>query len=337
MTSLITPTRPDVDAEFARIVDELTRRGFLAGGLGGAALLGLAACGSSGSSADHSSAAPTTRTVQGAYGRVEVPTNPKRVVALSKAAIGTLLDVGLTPVGVDEGEADVALPQYVATIKPIPTVGTYGEFSVEKIAALKPDLLISYDTYIDAKLYDQVKTLVPTFALKTNQGNIPWQDATAGFANAVNRNSQLATVKEKFDNRLAQIKATYHDQLAGNRWEVVQRADTGTFYRYLPSADPLQILARLGATLGNADAKGPNYYGTPISFENIPSQLGTASVILGVQLGIESLTANSLWKKLPAVVAGHTYLSNDLFLSSYSGGIALLDFIADTCKKLAAT
>lgn len=320
-----------IDEEFRRIVDELTRRGFLAGGVGAAALLGLAACSADGTDP---SATPATRKVRGAYGEVELPANPKRVVALSKAAVNTVLDLGLTLVGTDEGEANVALPKYRKAVTAATVVGGYGDFSVEKIAALKPDLLLSYDTYIDKKFYDQVKTLVPTFALKTAEGNIAWEDSTAGFANAVNRHAQLASWKRRYASRLAEVAKDYRSQLVGNRWEMVQSADTGTFYRYLPSADALAVLARLGATLGNAGATNPNYYGDPISYEEIPAQLGKASVIIGIENGSEPVTSNPLWKALPAVVAGHVYLSNDLFPGGYSGGIALLDFIADVCAKL---
>jgi iron complex transport system substrate-binding protein len=324
------------DAEFYRIVDTLTRRTLIGGGLG-AATLGLTACGSNGSSSPSPSASITTRKVRGAYGDVDLPAHPQRVVALSKAAVTTVLDLGITPVGVDEGEAAVALPQYRTRIKPLPTVGTYGQFDIEKIAALKPDLLISYDTYIDHKLYAQVKDLVPTFALKTDEGNIAWQAATTGFANAVNRNSQLAAWKKKYTDQLARTQATYRTQLASNRWEVIQKADAGNFYRYLPSADALTVLTQLGATLGNATAKGPNYYGNPISNEDMVSQLGKATVILGVELGNDSVTSSPLRKKLPATTAGHTYFSNELFISGYSGAIALLDFITDLCAKLKET
>ena len=53
---------PGLHAEWAAIVDELTRRGLLAGGLGTAALLGLAACGSGGHPTAASSAGPWTYT-----------------------------------------------------------------------------------------------------------------------------------------------------------------------------------------------------------------------------------------------------------------------------------
>ncbi len=143
--------------------------------------------------------------------------------------------------------------------------------------------------------------------------------------------------KQKYNDHLAKITTTYRDQLAGNRSELVQGGDGGTRSRYLPSADALGILSRLGGTLGNGAATGPDYWGPDLAFENITSQLDKATVIFGIENGIEPLTSNPLWKRLPAVIAGHVYLGNDLFPGGYSGGIALLDFLAGVCAKLNET
>ncbi len=87
---------PDTDAEFARIVDELTRRGFLAGGLGTAAVLGLAGCGNGTAPV----AAPTTRVVKTTKGPVTVPADPQRVVCLDSYSSQIMLTLGITPAGV---------------------------------------------------------------------------------------------------------------------------------------------------------------------------------------------------------------------------------------------
>ncbi|WP_328914904.1 MULTISPECIES: ABC transporter substrate-binding protein [unclassified Streptomyces] len=326
------------DAEFAEIVAALTRRGFLGGVAGAGALLGLAACGNDAhdnGSAPAASSAP--RSLTGAYGTVRAPGKPRRVVALSKAALSTLLDVGLTPVGTDNGEAEVALTQYRTVVKGLPTVGEYGAFDVEKIAALRPDLVIAFDTYVDAALYRKLSAIAPTYALRTAQGVIPWQQATAAFADAVDRNDRLNSLKSTYDARLAAVRAQYAAELTGHRWEVVQAAAAGTFYRYLPSSDPSAILGELGAKLGNAGAKGANYWGHDLSYETIDQQLGAADVILSVAVGSEPLLAQPLWKKLPAARAGHVYTTDLLFPSSYSGALGLLDFIADACQKIRAS
>jgi len=335
MTSTSLADATSTDAAFAEIVDELTRRGLLAGGIGTLGVLSLTACGgSSEKTAGPTSSASARRTVESAYGRVEVPAEPKRVVALSKAAIATLLDVGLTPIGTDDDEAPVALPQYQKTIAALPTVGSYGKFNVEKIAALRPDLVISYDTYLDADLYAQVSTVAPTVAVKTDKGNISWQDATATFAAAVNRSTQLDVLATTYAARIASVAKRYADQLAGNRWEVVQNAGTSNFFRYLPSSDPSGILARLGARLGNAAATGPNYWGKEHSYETLDGQLGHAEVILYVKVNSNELVSQQLWRDLPAVGDGHAYGTDLLFPASYSGAIALVDLIAGVCRDL---
>lgn len=333
--TVLAPLAPtDLDAQFAQIVDDLTRRGFLAGGLSAAAVLGLAACGSddSGRSAP---ASPTTRTVSSAYGDVEVPADPKRVIALSKAAVNTLLDVGMTAIGTDEGEADVALARYQKAVAAMTPVGTYGEFSVEKIAALKPDLIISYDTYLDAKLYPQVAAVAPTVAIATDDGNIAWQTASRKFAEAVNRSAQLTALGQKLQQKIAETAQTYGDILKANRWEVVQNDSAdGAFFRYLPTSDPSGILTQLGATLGDADEKGPNYWGKPHSYETIDDLLGKADAILYVKVGSSELLGQAPWKRLPAVSAGHAFGTDLLFPACYNGALELVDFVANACQTL---
>ena len=67
------------------------RRTVLTGGAAG--LLGLTACGGSGTS---------TRTVDTAHGPVKVPVSPKRVVTASAGVASYMWDVGVDPVGVYE-------------------------------------------------------------------------------------------------------------------------------------------------------------------------------------------------------------------------------------------
>lgn len=136
------PTAPiDLDTEFARIVDELTRRGFLAGGLGTAALATLAACGSSGG-ADTSSAAPSGWTFTDDRGRrIELDHAPQRIVAFIDCA------AALNAYGID------CVGYFGATTADDPRNGGFditkatsvgdNEINTEKLATLRPDLIIS--------------------------------------------------------------------------------------------------------------------------------------------------------------------------------------------------
>ena len=99
----------------------LTRRGFLTGAAGATALVGLAGCGGPGSSGSHSST-PTAsqRMVKSVYGDVEVPAEPKRIVALYFPEAMALADLGITPIAV--GGYFPPLPAYTKLLQGLPAV-----------------------------------------------------------------------------------------------------------------------------------------------------------------------------------------------------------------------
>ncbi len=332
-TLLATPA--EVHAEFARIVDELTRRGFLAGGLGSTALLGLTACGSSGS--DHtpdSSTTPATRRLSGAYGDVVVPANPTRIVALPSAPLSTLLDIGVVAVGTDDDEADVMVPANKAKAAAIPSIGTYGSLNVEKIAALKPDLVIATTGWVDKSLYTKISAIAPTYVI--DDSTQTWEQVAEQTAAAVGATAELAALKKTYAATLASVKSAHAAALSGNRWEVIQDADAGTFYRWMSNSDPSRILTALGATLGNTKPVGPktSTIGAEISYENAEAELKDAQVILCPALSIKTLEGQPTITGLPAVKAGHLYASDWLFVFGYSAATALVNQIADICTHL---
>lgn len=115
----------------------LDRRGFLAGGAAAAAI-GVAGCGSSGST----DPAAATRVVSTAKGRVRVPANPKRVVAINPIPMSTLYDLGINVVGIYDEGAEYVSPRYRARYQKAASVGDAGEVNAAKVAALNPDLVV---------------------------------------------------------------------------------------------------------------------------------------------------------------------------------------------------
>ena len=108
------PGTLDIDEEFARIVNALTRRGLLAGGLGTAALLGLSACGLDQPHDTSDVSTPATRKVDSVNGPISVPAHPKRVVTLDGFSMAAMFDLGLTPAGVYSAGEQYVEPQFLA-------------------------------------------------------------------------------------------------------------------------------------------------------------------------------------------------------------------------------
>lgn len=328
----VTAVDADLDRAFGRIVDELTRRGLLAGGLATTALAGVAAC-----SPDRPAPAagsPSTRRVQGAYGPVDLPVRPGRIVAFPSAPLSTLLDLGGTAVGTDDDEASVMVPANRNKAAAVPSIGSWGSISAEKIAARTPDLIISTTGWVDDKLYSQLAAVAPTLIIDDSKAS--WEQVATATAQAVGREDQLAALRTSYADRLAAVRRSHAAALRNNSWEIIQDADTGTFYRWMSNSDPARVLTALGATLGNRQPIGPDtsYVGAELSYEKAEAQLGKADVILCPKLSIDTLTTQPTVSRLSAVKAGHLFASDWLFVFGYSAATALVDQIAEICTRL---
>ncbi len=337
-SDISTTTRIDADAEFRRIVDELTRRGFLGGAAGVAGLSALAACSSSGSAGNRSSsAAPTTRQISTAKGAVTVPANPTRVVAIQPSASATLYDLGLEPVGVYDQGADYISPRYQAKWSAAPKIGTAGQVNVEKVAALKPDLIIGVDFTWNTSVYSQLTALAPTVIAPATT----WQATAHTTADAVNRLTALSALQQKLTTHSAHIKSTYAATLARYRWDILQGGfDTGQYWLYGPASDSGTILTTAGVQFATGTAQTPGNGNRPLSYEQI-DVLADADVI-GFYANYDGtpnndgrqLFAQPAWKTLAAVKAGRLVPIPDFLPGGYGDALAILDELEAGLKKI---
>src|SRR4051794_11800148 len=102
-----------------------------------AAALALAGCSSpdKGGLPGPTGSAGSTRTVTDAKGTpVQVPAQPRRVVALSEPTLDGTLALGLTPVGTTNGRGQSSVPNYLTgRAEGIPVVANIGSPDLEKI------------------------------------------------------------------------------------------------------------------------------------------------------------------------------------------------------------
>lgn len=110
----------------------------------GALALGLTACGSSGSgsSAGGSDSSSTAakggkRSIDTAFGAVEVPAEAKKVVALNDTSLDTALALGVTPVGTSASRGGTTAPAYLKA-DAVPLVATVKEPNIEAILKAAP-------------------------------------------------------------------------------------------------------------------------------------------------------------------------------------------------------
>lgn len=103
-----------------------------------------------------------TITYQDVKGEVKLPKDPKRIVLLAESYYGDLVTLGKTPIA---ATAPIFKnPFYKGKTDGVKNLGTTP--SVEKVAALKPDMIIAWG---EDEKFDQYKKIATTVAIKYNQ------------------------------------------------------------------------------------------------------------------------------------------------------------------------
>jgi iron complex transport system substrate-binding protein len=182
--------------------------------VGALLVAGLAACGSTEPAATETPA-EAFRTVKHAMGETVIPAQPKRVVALDQSFVDAVLTLETPVVGYTTYRSiDSTLPDYLGTVateygKGATTVGTLEQPSLEKVMALKPDLIVSAKVRHEA-LYDKLSKIAPTVFSETT-GAI-WKDNVRLMGQALGK-EELAEARIKaYEDRAGKIGAAIKEK-----------------------------------------------------------------------------------------------------------------------------
>ncbi|KQO15768.1 AraC family transcriptional regulator [Paenibacillus sp. Leaf72] len=273
-----------------------------------------------------SPAEAATRIVSTEKGDVEVPAEPKRVVALYM--LGDVVAMGVKPVGISDVYEGAAFEQELAGIE---TLGQWFEPNQEAVLALDPDLIIapSEDTY--NKLHDIAPTVYIPFDKMTTDERMKMLGKVFGKEQEVN------TLMENFNKKVEESKeklkaAGVYDKtvsiIEGGKKEmsVIASKQYGRgsqiIYEYLGMKAPKVIQDKIDvATVGD---------GENVSLEVLPEYMGDY-IFRSSWMGMDDLSDNSIWNSIPAVKEGRL-VEIEFGLAYYSDIYSLdkqLDFIVE--------
>jgi iron complex transport system substrate-binding protein len=239
------------------------------------ALLTLTACGGSSSTVQPTSApavteptsapaaaAPTDTpstnsafpvTITHKYGDITIAQEPQRVVSLGYSEQDPLLAIGVVPVAIRDwfgnkpygvwpwGEA--ALGDATPELLKMP----YGEINIEKIASLKPDLIVATHSGISEAEYKLLQEIAPTLAQSGDYPDfgMPWQDQTRSIGEAVGRSEQAEAAIAATEKAISDARAA-HPEFAAATLAWVSPAEPGSFWAVGPTTPPMRFLSSLG-------------------------------------------------------------------------------------------
>jgi iron-siderophore transport system substrate-binding protein len=187
----------------------------------------LAACGddSGGTDTDGGAGAEETpsepdafpATIAHKYGETTVEKAPARVVCVGLTEQDALLALGIAPVAVTKWFGDApgyifpwAVDQLGGADLPEVLTDTNG-VEVEKIAALRPDLIIGQYAGLTAKDYDLLSKIAPTVAQPKGYADYgaPWDEMAMNVATAVGRPDRMQEIVDDVKQQIADAAAAH--------------------------------------------------------------------------------------------------------------------------------
>ncbi|MEU6841875.1 iron-siderophore ABC transporter substrate-binding protein [Streptomyces sp. NPDC046716] len=300
------------------------RRSLLVGALALTLTGTLAACGSDKDDASDTAGSASTGSfpakVSTKFGTVTVKQQPKRVVALGWGDAETALALGVQPVGQSDwlafggdgvgpwakGKYDKS-PQKIGTLEP----------EYEKIAALKPDLILDTKSSGDQTRYDTLSKIAPTIGVPKggDQYKVSWEKQTTMVSQALglaDRGKKLIDgTKQEF---AAAAKA--HPEFKDRTITVGSRTAT-TWGAYVRGTGRVDFVERLGFTNNPAvEKKAGSAFSVSVSEENL--QLLDADLLVMAPIGTTAKKVGSdpLYRAIPGVKKGHSLVFDDKNISS---------------------
>lgn len=258
------PLLPDVRGD-------ATRREVILGGVA-AGLLVVAGCGRD---EDVGSAPPPSTgandvfpvTVEHRYGSTEIPAEPKRVVTVSLIDHDPVLALGLVPVGLTAGEyATDSLPYGVwpwaqgALGDGQPEVLPDAEVNFERIAALRPDLILAVYSGITDQEYDKLSQIAPTVAQSSEHPDYgtPWREMTLVIGRALGREDRARALVAEVEDRFATAR-DQHPEFQGKAAVYAGALAAGGYYAETEGSSRVGVLTSLGFAIP-ADLESDRFY-----------------------------------------------------------------------------
>jgi len=275
-------------------------------------MLLLSACGvetteetinSSNATASPPAEQPQTKVVSTIAGEIEVPIQPKRVIA--GEYLGSLIALGVVPVGTSNHH--IQNPYFGDALKGVEDIGE-GNGNLEKILEMEPDLIIMDDSY--AEMNEQLPKIAPTIiipyaSLKTVHEEITY------FGELLGKEQEAEQWLADYDRRIAAAKQKVLQVVpADSTFSVLEIMDknisaVGTSYG--KGGQP--IYGELGfkpPAAVAAEMKDPGW--ASISNEVLPKYVGDYIVLTSNTHTLADLKADPIWSSLDAVKNDRVYI-----------------------------
>ncbi|WP_432076170.1 iron-siderophore ABC transporter substrate-binding protein [Streptomyces wuyuanensis] len=242
--------------------------------------------------------------VEHKYGSTTIESEPKKVVTLGLSDQDAVLALGVKPVGSVDwfkeqpyGKWPWAKDKWGSA--PPQIVGERDEYNVEKIAALKPDLIIAQYSGMKKEQYDTLSKIAKVVAQPKGHEDYqaPWQDMTKQIGKALGKTAETEKLIAGIDARFKAVRDE-HPEWKGRTVTVGEPYEPGKFSAFSPKDPKVIFLTEMGFTTSDKyrAALGKENI-ADLSFERFDVMEADRTVWLGTPDTEKALKADPLYKK----------------------------------------
>jgi len=296
----------------------------------------LAACGSDADEQARGSAGTATAgfpvTLKNTFGETTITKKPERIVTLGWNAQDVVYALGETPVGMPKvtygptKEGVTAWDEALFDASKTELLDTSDKVPFEKIAALKPDVILAPYEGFDAATYKTLSDIAPTVAYPGAPWQTTWQDQTTLIGKALGKSAEADQLIAGIKDRIAKVAAE-HPEFKDKTITV------GSFgaenYVYMPGDPRVQILNEMGFvnapgvdTLQAANTK--KEFAVTVSKEKVPDVDADVLVAYVDGSGAQKFAADPVYSSLAAVKRGSVYAMEDQQVISGMSAVSVL-------------
>lgn len=298
-------------------------------------VVSISACSKTGDTStkpNSSSSTENCRVIQHAMGETCVPKNPQRIVVLDSMTLESTLALNQKPIGSPLKYAPSTIPT-----TDIVDLGGEDAISVERVLALKPDLILG-ETY-SAPAYSQLSQIAPTVLIKFNHSG-EWKEHFAFVGEVLGKSEAVERVMTDYYQRAKE----FQQKINGDTEVSIVRIYPTQITVYTKAGFPGTILEDAGLSrppsqdldLEQTKALEFSPIQYPISKEVIDKADGDAVFVVvddwheKNQNSLTSLMSDPLWLKLDAFKQGKVYEVPDYWIG---GGIFTANAVLDDLFK----
>ncbi|WP_315168079.1 ABC transporter substrate-binding protein [Metaclostridioides mangenotii] len=274
-----------------------------------------------------------TKTISTAKGDVEIPTNPKKVVV--DYFMGDAVALGVKPVGTTYIYKGAYFEDELKGVASINGDNSYGEYSMEKIAALKPDLII---TAFDND-FDKLSKIAPTVFV--DYTNMSTEERLNLIGEALGKEDKVDVVLADLEKEVEKSKATLKEAEILDKTVSLFETSQKAVYVYGDKqgrgGDILyNLLGMQGPEIVEKEIIGGEQWRS-ISFEVLADYIGDYVMIGGWEEDpMDTVGNNPVWKNTEAIKNNHVieYNSNAfIYQDIYSTKSQLKEVVNSLVEK----